>query len=148
MEQTVRKLETFLFAVDSMFPVPLSEKQDLHEFARKLFEKATLCYSEENGDICSLVAGYTDNVVNNLGYISVVATLPQVQGRGYGSSLVRDFLDIAQKKDLDAVHLYTARENDTAIKMYKKLGFVEWHLENEPRPDDLHLIYYIKDNQE
>ena len=126
-----------------MFPVPLSEKQNLSLFAVKLCEKATLCCSYENSEICSLVAGYTDNVPDNKAYISVVASLPSAQGNGYASALVKEFINISKRKGLGAVHLYAVESNTPAIRMYEKLGFERLAMENEPRPDDVHLIYYI-----
>ena len=138
-----KKIEDFLFAVDASFPVPLSEKHNLGEFAEKLCDKATMCSAIEDGNIVALLAGYTDNVENNLGYISIVATLPQAQGKGYGTSLIREFLGIARRKGLHAVHLYAVRENIPAMRIYKKLGFEDYILDDEPRPNDAHLIYYI-----
>ncbi len=143
MALTVKKIEAFLRAVDTSFPVPLSQKQELHEFALKLYEKGTLCFIEENGEICSMIAGYTDNVINDIGYISISATLPSARGKGYASKLIKEFISTAKEKKLKAIHLYAVRENLPAVKMYERLGFVEWNIENEPRPNDLHLIYYI-----
>lgn len=140
----IEKLEIFLRKVNDTFPVPLSEKQDLHLFAEKLIDKATLCAETENGDILSLVAGYTDQVVNGLAYISVVATLPNVRGKGYAQTLVKKFVSIVKDKGLSAVHLYTVETNMAAVTMYRNLGFEDYILSDEPRPDDLHLIYYIK----
>ena len=97
----------------------------------------------QGDEIIALLAGYTDNVENNLGYISIVATLPQSQGKGYGTSLIREFLDIARTKGLRAVHLYAVRENIPAMRMYNKLGFEDYVLDDEPRPNDAHLIYYF-----
>ena len=138
------KLETFLGSVDNHFPTPLSQKQELSLLAEKFMEKATMCYHEENGEILALVAGYTQNVTADMGYISVVATLPEAQGKGYASRLVKEFIEIATDADLSAVHLYTAKSNLSAIAVYKKLGFTEWVVEGETRPDDLHLIFSIK----
>ncbi len=136
-------IEEFLISVDKLFPVPLSQKQNLKNFARKLDEKATIFTACEEGKIVSMVAGYTDNIVDSMAYISIVASLPCTQGKGYASSLVKDFIKACEKKAIKAIHLYTTPNNIVAIKMYKKLGFVEWIMPNEPRPDDLHLIYYI-----
>lgn len=55
-----------------LFPIALSEKCDLCKFARKLYDKATLCVMWQGEEIIALLAGYTDNVENNLGYISIV----------------------------------------------------------------------------
>ena len=137
------KIKDFLEAVDKSFPVPLSEKQELSVLAEKFVSKATLCHIEENGRIVAMVAGYTDNVTDNMGYISVVATLPEARGKGYASRLVKEFVDISASKRLSSVHLYTARSNFSAVKMYEKIGFTEWLCENEQRPDDLHLLYKI-----
>lgn len=140
----LENLKAFLQAVDKSFPIPLSQKQDLSKLAEKFIDKATLCYAEEEGRITALVAGYTENAINDIAYISVVATLPEKQGRGLASGLVAEFISRAREKDLRAVHLYTAQSNLGAIRMYHKLGFVEWVYEGESRPNDLHLIYYIK----
>ena len=51
-------IETFLRKVDSSFPVALSQKQNLHSFAAKLHDKATLCVEFHNQKILGMVAGY------------------------------------------------------------------------------------------
>ena len=142
------QIERFLISVDGLFPIPLSEKQDLRELSKKFFDRATLITETEGDEIVAMVAGYTENVVDNIGYISVVATLPRVQGRGYASSLVRGFLESAKLKGLRAVHLYTDATNLGAIRMYEKIGFVRYDAPNEPRPDDVHLIYNFTEDKE
>lgn len=144
MTVNVDKLKAFLLSVDKSFPTPLSEKQDISALAEKFAEKATLCCVEKNGKILAMVAGYTENVTENRGYISVVAALPEARGRGFASRMVKEFIEIAASKGLSSVHLYTVRENIPAVKMYEKLGFLEWSCENEQRPKDLHLILEIR----
>lgn len=145
MKQLTPKLiEIFLNKVDSQFSVPLSQKQDLPEFAYKLYNKATICVDTNVTDIVAMVAGYTDNLTDNIAYISIVATLPEYQGNGLASKLIKQFINICKEKNIEAIHLYTDSSNNIAIKMYKQLGFVEWVIPNEFRPKDKHLIYYIK----
>lgn len=147
MNRSIEAVETFLRSVDHMFPVPLSDKQELHGFAVKLCEKATLCTKTDSEKIVAMVAGYTENIVDNMAYISVVATLPEVQGRGLASKLVRDFIRLCEAKNIGAVHLYAVPENVAAVRMYEKLGFVRYEKPDEERPEDIHFIYYIrKDN--
>ncbi|MBO5312819.1 MAG: GNAT family N-acetyltransferase [Clostridia bacterium] len=143
MKNNTEKIEKFLRLVDKDFPVPLSCKQDLSQLARKLCEKGTLCAREENGEIVALVAGYTDNLENNIAYISVVATRKDARGKGYARALVCEFIDICREKGIDAVHLYTVHSNTSAVKMYNSIGFMEWVVEDEPRKNDLHLIYCL-----
>lgn len=135
------KICLFLQKVDQTFPIPLSQKHELNHLAKKFAEKATICVELKDEKICSMVAGYTDNVINNIAYISMVATMPDAQGNGYASKLVKEFIEVAKKKQLNAVHLYS--RGVYAIKMYEKLGFKRYIVNNEARPNDVHLIYYL-----
>ena len=113
----VEKIESFLTKADKSFPVPLSKKQNLSEFAIKLSEKATLCIKEENGEIVSMVAGYTESLENNIAYISVVATLENARGKGYAKASVKEFIEICRQKKINAVHLYTVSSNISASSL-------------------------------
>lgn len=117
-------IERFLRRVDAAFPIPLSHKQDLRQYSQKLCEKATLCAEVENESILAMVAGYTENVTDDMAYISLVATVKEARGRGLASKLVREFMAIAKERGLAAVHLYAVRSNAPAMQMYTKLGFV------------------------
>lgn len=134
---------SFLKKVNRTFPVTISEKQDLFEYAKKLSAKATICVEIRDDDIVSMVAGYTTGVTNNQGYIALVATVPEVRGQGLAGNLVREFLSIAKEKKLSTVHLYTVSRNEIAVKMYREIGFDEYIIEAETRKQDLHLIYYL-----
>lgn len=133
----------FLQKVDKDFPTSLSKKQDLSIYANKLYMKATIMIKKDGDQIVSLVAGYINNVENQLGYISVVATLPNYRGQGIAAKLIRRFLEEAKSKGLDGVHLYTDKTNTKALNMYRTLGFVSYIIPDETRPEDSHLIYYI-----
>lgn len=142
---TEEQIKDFLQCIDGLFPVPLSRKQDLSGFAKKLYEKATICAVDDGkGKIFSMTAGYTKNLVDQIAYISIVATLPKMQGKGYGKRLVEEFLSIAKKQRLRAVHLNTVESNAAALRMYQELGFEKWNLKEEVRPQDVHLIYKIE----
>jgi len=142
---TVEQLETFLQCVDRDFPVPISEKQDLSRYAKKLWDKATLCAAYDEETIIALVAGYSENLCNGMAYISLVATLPQARGKGVATELVKDFLSVCKSKKVKAVHLYAVPTNTSAMSMYRKLGFRDYQMMDEPRPEDAHLIYDLED---
>lgn len=136
-----QKIEAFLRAVDESFPVPLSQKQDLGEYARKLSQFATMCAVEENGEIVAMVAGYTDR---DPAYIAILATLPRVRGKGLGKTLVREFLEKANQSGATYLHLYAVESNTPAMKLYESLGFTRWNMPNEPRKEDVHFIYNFR----
>ncbi len=135
------KLLDFLTEVDTLFPVPLSKKQNLEQYAKKLTEHGYICAEEKEGKIISLAAGYLNR---DPGYLSIAATIPEEQGKGLGKKLVVGFLDEAKKRGISSVHLYAVPSNKPAMKMHKDIGFVPWDIENEPRPSDAHLIYRIR----
>lgn len=39
-----------------------------------------------------------------------------------------------------AIHLYADKDNEAALNMYEKRGFVDWIILDGPRPEDKHLI--------
>lgn len=139
---TIEQMNAFLEKVDKLFPVPLSEKCSLSVLATKLLFRGTILTISENNSILSMVAGYTKEVIDQKAYISVVATLPDSSGKGYAKTLVREFINIAKNNALVAVHLYTHQSNYKALSMYEGIGFTKWVVSNEPRPNDIHLIYW------
>lgn len=141
----VKKVHDFLIKVDKLFPTPLSQKQELALLAEKFCKYGLICAQyDQDKNISAMLAGYIKNTPDNIGYMSVLAVLPSEQGKGISSKLIREFLAKAKEEGLDSVHLYTDKTNIVAKELYKKLGFVPWVLKNEPRPDDLHFIYYLK----
>ena len=66
-----------------------------------------------------------------------------IRGARVGKKLAVGFLDEGKKRGISNAHLYAVPSNKPAMKMYKDIGFVPWNIENEPRPSDAHLIYWI-----
>ena len=102
---SVNQIYDFIKKVEKDFPTPISAKTDLMEYAKKLYSNATLCTAEDNGKIVAMAAGYTENTVNNVAYITMVASLPEYRGKGLAKQLVTEFIDRAKSKRLKAVHL-------------------------------------------
>lgn len=140
---TEQMLVNFFREVDRSFPIPLSEKVNINQYAQKLLEYGTLCVKIKDDAIQGLVGGYTENVEEKRAYISVVAVLSSCYRQGVASKLVREFIEQCREKQLQSIHLYTHKNNTGAIEMYRRIGFQEYILENETRQEDLHLIYYL-----
>ena len=138
-----QELYNFLKKVERLFPVPLSEREQLTVLASKFEKYGTVSYVRESGKIVAICAGYTNDQEQRLGYISVVASLPEYTNKGYGKVAVQSFIEKAKDAGMKAIHLYADRENEAALNMYKKLEFVDWVLPNEPRPEDKHLIRWL-----
>ena len=139
-------LEMFLQEVDHDFPVPLSEKVDLKQYVEKVLQNADIVYKADGERLQGCVIGYCVNSYDDLVYIALVATGKDYRRRGIAAELVKEFIAMAKKYRKRAVHLYAALGANDAINVYKKIGFVDYVVENEPRPDAVHLIYYIEGN--
>lgn len=143
---SVEEIEEFLISVEKDFPIPLSQKGDLHHLACKFYNKATICSLVEVDKVKGMVIGYTENLVENLAYISIVAVDRKYRGKGYAKKLVLEFIDECKNKNIKAVHLYTDTRNTVAIRLYKQMGFIDYKVRDELRPQDKHYILYF--NQE
>lgn len=146
MSVTLHQIEEFLVAVDQLFPVALSDKTSLEDYAKKLYSQAVLSVEIMNDKIVSMVAGYNSNTINNLAFVSMVATLPDYQGKGYAKKAMTAFIEKCKEKNMDGIHLYAVHENDPAMKLYRELGFKETKFDTEPRPADVHFLLSFRKN--
>lgn len=137
---TRSELYHFLCQTDQFFPVPISQKQDLESYAKKLCERADIIAYREKGQLSGVIAGYITRSVDEMAYVSFISVLPEKQGRGIGTQLIKSFIKMSRIQNKKAVHLYAVQENSRAMAMYKKLGFIEYKVSNELRPTDIHLI--------
>lgn len=119
-EETILSL---LKDVDSEFHPNLSNKTDLHLFAKKAIEIAHCEYEEdENGNLKGLVVGYTNDIQNGYSYISLVAVSPNYRKRGIAKKLITQFIAYAKKLIyIKKIGIHT--NNPIALSMYQNIGF-------------------------
>ena len=121
---TEREVFDFLDNMKNEFPISLDCKTNLKNTANKLYNKgAIFLVKDENNKIIGLIGGYINDLISRRGYISVVVLKKEIRGKGIASSLVSKFLNEAKNHNMKEVWLYTYKNNNSAIKMYEKLGF-------------------------
>lgn len=133
----------FLKNVDKDFPIPLSKKIKIDEYAEKLISTANVIVEKDNGKIIGMVAGYIDNSIEEISYISIVAVQKEYRGKSIAKKLLQKYIDECKEKNLKGVHLYTHKTNITALKMYKNFGFISKENVKEERTEDVHLFLYF-----
>lgn len=103
---------------DRKEPLPISEivgKED----------QLSLVYCKEDNRILGMAALCSYSVLSgHKGWIEDVVVDANARGKGIGRLLVEKLLDIARQKGLTDVLLFTANTRESAIHLYKKLGFV------------------------
>lgn len=142
MNLTKGNMLEFVRQVDKEFPIALSDKVDLELYVEKLLKYGIIYYSFKNNKLTGAVAGYI-NSTSKIAYISMVAVLQEERGKGIASKLIKRFIKQCKEKKYLMVHVYTHKENQSACCMYEKLGFKNYHVDDEPRPEDIHLVYTL-----
>lgn len=138
---TEESLRAFLAEVDGDFPIPLSDKVDLGEYAEKLAGRATLCAEfDDAGAIAGLAAGYTEHLAGPYAYIALVGVRGDFRRRGIARRLVSEFVGRCEEMGLAGVHLYTDPRNSGAICMYEGMGFERICPPGDSRPNDVHFF--------
>ena len=56
-------------------------------------------------------------------YLKIAALLPEFQGRGIGSFVIRELVQSLKRRGIEQVVLFTDRDNLTAQACYRKCGF-------------------------
>ncbi|SHG53118.1 GNAT family N-acetyltransferase [Flagellimonas flava] len=88
-------------------------------------DQLSLVYCKEGNHILGMAALASYSVLSgHKGWIEDVVVDANARGRGIGRLLVEKLLDIARLKGLTDVLLFTANHRESAIHLYKKLGFV------------------------
>ena len=72
-----------------------------------------------------VIGYYSFQKVFDEGYINNIAIKREYQSKGFGTKLFEDLIERAQKFEVNALTLEVETDNERAIKLYKKFGFVE-----------------------
>jgi ribosomal protein S18 acetylase RimI-like enzyme len=90
--------------------------------AAALRQAASVTILEAQGRI----SGYQLSTASALGaHLARLAVLPEVQGQGYGRTLVQHLLHEFGRQGLDRVSVNTQEDNHPGLRLYHRLGFRE-----------------------
>jgi len=109
---------------DSFSP-SLSQRVDIVEYSKKIFDKAITFEAWHDRDLVGLVAAYFNDSIGRSGYISNVSINYDYMGKGIATALMSSCLSYAEKCGIKNITLEVFNTNSSAIGLYKKLGFKE-----------------------
>lgn len=112
------RLLTFICDSDEYFTPRLSERINLQDYTKKLSEHAVILYNEFDGEIVSLIAGYTNN---KKAYITYLFVLPEFRNKKLAKNILQGF--IGRCVNNDSIEL-TVNKNNPAFYLYENNGFV------------------------
>lgn len=111
-------------ACDEAFAPRLSERVDIAAYAEKIGAKARRFEAWFNGELVGLVAAYCNAPDRQTAFVTSVSVLPHSQGRGIASLLMQRCVSEARALGFRRLELEVGFDNDSAIALYRKQGFV------------------------
>lgn len=96
---------------------------NLLQHVQKLRLYATTIEMWESTQLVGLCACYMNDVVNQVAYITHIAISPQYRKQNYGKQLLELTISIAQEKGFKRLDLEVAKDNTTALHLYRSHHF-------------------------
>ena len=78
-------------------------------------------------------------------YLESIATLPQVQGGGYGNAMLNATEFRARDWGYDAIRLLTGEKLTQNVEWYKRKGFTIENIERMPDRTAVHMVKHLRD---
>lgn len=108
---------------DNFLPL-LSEKINIREYSKKLFQKSVTFEAWDHKDLIGCVASYF-NEAELSGFITNVSIIKEFMGRGIASILINQCVEYAKGIKINEVLLEVNVASTDAIHLYKKIGFTD-----------------------
>lgn len=109
---------------DSLFSPSLSENTiDLAQYSKKLMSNAATYIAKENDEVTGFISFYVDDEELNYAYITLLAVLPEYQGRKIAQALLDRCIEEALAMNKKEIKLEVKNNNFPAISFYKKNNF-------------------------
>lgn len=148
MEKTITALSERNFAINNKTFYEIGDEKWVYNFIKECLEGSPVSYTEEeinelthiNSDLVFVIyennqpIGFMISYINekrnkqenkNVIYIEEIAILKEFRNRGYGCKVLKHILDKGRNSGMDIARLHVYRHNETAYRLYKKLGFNE-----------------------
>ncbi len=117
-----------LYMHPSTNPFLLYEKMDKADFLPifndLLSQNIIFIYSENSENIGMFKLIPLNHRNSHINYLGGLAIHPNYSGKGYGSKMLLEIIEIGKVRGLKRMELSTSTTNQTAIKLYEKHGFV------------------------
>lgn len=122
-QSSLFQVEKHLLQCDADFEPPLSERQDIEQYAKKIEINSTRFEAWSNEVLVGLIAVY-NNEEESFAYITNVSVYQNFSNNGIATNLMKQIVEYSKKLGLIQVKLEVAQKNTTAIKLYEKIGFI------------------------
>lgn len=122
--QVTSELESLLKEIDVDFDPPLSSSTNLAEYAKKIYENATIFSVHEDGKLVAAAAVYCNHPDRQTAFVTMLAVVAGHRSHGLGSNLIKTTIAYLSKRSFKFLKLEIYKTNLKAIQFYKNLDFV------------------------
>ena len=143
-EGELEQLTTFLRVIDDIFPIPLSNKVSIDEYALKTLSKGVALCAEDSGKNVGILLGYANDSVTKNAYIGTLGVLEEYRSQGIGKSLVNYMKELSHSYGMEMIYLFTHKSNGSAVRFYIKNGFTIVLPPSTERPDEVCLVAHLE----
>lgn len=109
---------------DADFVPRLSERVNITDYARKISAKAFRFEAWAEKKLVGLVAAYCNDREKRVAYITSVSVRCEWAGKGIANHLIGLCIEHSRASRMLRISLDVARGNTSALKLYKKNGFI------------------------
>lgn len=125
-----------------------SESQESEEYWKERFSNPERCfYAAENGNIFVATAG-SKKIAEDNWMIIAVYTLPEFRGKNISKGLIDRIIEEAKKTGASKVSLMVNPQQESAVNLYKKMGFEIIKIEKDQKMGDgkVYDEFYMEKN--
>lgn len=91
--------------------------------AEKFFRYGVVLEMTIGKNAVAFAGFYCNDTITHCGYLSMLAVMPQYEGKGHGKKMVYEVLRHAKNAGMRELKLEVNKSNHSAISFYKKMGF-------------------------
>ena len=117
------EIANFLKKCDAYFLPPLSNRVNIEDYARKIFQNAMRFEARASEELLGLIAIYCNNQEPYNAYITSVSVLKERMGKGIAILLMKKCIDYSKALGIRMITLEVRSDNLNAIALYKKCQF-------------------------
>lgn len=139
-DENLDRLTVFLRRIDDIFPIPLSKKVNIDEYAMKALSKGIVLCAEDSDNIIGILLGYANDPVTKNAYVGTLGVIKEYQSQSIGKSLINYMKKLSYSYGMKNICLFTHKSNKSAIRFYIHNGFTITPPSSAERLDEVYLV--------
>lgn len=122
--ENLNEIKNILYQFNSVFkPTLIQRVGDLEVYAKKLYNNAQMFAVIKGLQYIGFTAFYSNDIENNIAYLTQLAVKPEIQNKGIGKTLLSVSMEFSRRRGMKVIKLEVIKDNIKAISFYKKNGF-------------------------